>query len=79
MFPRTGLFHSASCHASPPRPLHPTLRTLGFAFVAQGAPAPHAAKVVFAANVIPWNELRGGNKDIRSFRRLTELGPWGFS
>ena len=26
------------------------------------------AKVIFAANVIPWNELRGVNRVIRSFR-----------
>jgi hypothetical protein len=32
-----------------------------------------AANVFFAANVIPWNELRGVNRDIRSFAALTEF------
>src|SRR5437879_3147266 len=33
------------------------------------------AKVIFAANVIPWNELRGVNRVIRSFRALTKFTP----
>jgi hypothetical protein len=31
------------------------------------------AKGFFAANVIPWNELRGVNRDIKSFRALTKV------
>jgi len=32
-----------------------------------------AANVFFAANVIPWNELRGVNRGIRSFAALTKF------